>query len=64
MLSHALMAQTLPEIEEGIQAVQGWVRAHPDDPNAVDVLEPLVMLWEGFQEEMRQADSESLVAAC
>ncbi len=56
ILSCALRARTLPEIEAGIQAVQEWLRSHPDDVGAEDILEPLTMLWEGLQTETSERD--------
>ncbi len=54
ILSRALTARTLPEIEAGIQTVQEWLRSHPDDVGVEDVLEPLTMLWEGLQTEAQE----------
>ena len=54
IVSRAMAARTLPEIEAAAQAIQEWMRAHPNDLNIEDALEPLAMLWEGLQTEVEK----------
>lgn len=55
IITQALNARTLPEIEVAVQALRQWVQEHPDDLSAEDALEPLAMLRRGLQSEAEES---------
>ncbi|HLK60301.1 MAG TPA: hypothetical protein VKU00_27305 [Chthonomonadaceae bacterium] len=44
LIAQVLGATTLPEIEEATQALQQWVKDHPDDLGIVDGFEQLALM--------------------
>ena len=44
-----LAATTLAEIEQARQMLQGWQRAHPEEPQPSDVFEQLYMLEDAWR---------------
>lgn len=62
IIQRALTAQTLLEIDAAAQALRHWIQEHPEDLNAEDALEPLVMLRRGLQAKIVAATPATKVS--
>lgn len=61
VITQALTARTLPEIDAAAKVLPQWIQEHPDDLNAEDALEPLAILRKGLQAATTRAASASRV---
>ena len=55
VIEQALAARTLTEVEQATAALRAYMTAYPDDPNIIDVGEPLALRQMGLEEDLLQA---------